>query len=93
MDTKFRVHDFVWAKVPSSLPWPAIVMHPVSLDEVPLPKKAENSEDFYWVYFLGSRNYSWVRKDSVKDYEQFRDKYVSIHKKPAFKEAYEEMDR
>ncbi|KAG5879526.1 hypothetical protein JTB14_029892 [Gonioctena quinquepunctata] len=90
MEQKLGVDDFVWAKLTGYPPWPSMIVEP----ELEVPEKPLNDSkrEYFWVYFFGSHDYSWIEERHIKPYEQYRDKYVPLYKKSLFVGAVEELE-
>ncbi|KAF8763999.1 putative oxidoreductase GLYR1 like protein [Argiope bruennichi] len=53
----FEVGDLVWAKMKNFPPWPGQIAEP--------PATAKPRKGSHYVYFLGSKNYAWMKDETI----------------------------
>ncbi|KAJ6649852.1 putative oxidoreductase GLYR1 like [Pseudolycoriella hygida] len=78
--------DLVWAKMKGYPPWPGKICTPKA--SVPKPK----GQPAKWIFFFGSKNYSWIEDNNLKPYLEHRDSIVKTIKSNPLKEAVKRMD-
>ncbi|XP_014239386.1 putative oxidoreductase GLYR1 homolog [Cimex lectularius] len=84
MTTKYKLGDLVWAKMRGFPPWPGMISEPPE-DMTNKPKKPSN-----WIYFFGSKNYSWI---DVSNLNPYKPQALDLKKSSkAFKEACEAIE-
>ncbi|XP_065312792.1 cytokine-like nuclear factor N-PAC isoform X2 [Gordionus sp. m RMFG-2023] len=86
---KFRKGDLVWAKMKGFPPWPGNIVDAPA--EIKKPSQA-NKKPFHCVYFYGSENYAWMQEECIKNYSEFRDKFIQAIKPAQLKDAIEKSE-
>ncbi|CAG9839693.1 unnamed protein product [Diabrotica balteata] len=85
---EINVGDIAWGKMVGFPYWPCVVLKDV---KVPKPSKDPNTK-YYWVYFFGSKNYSWISRKRLCTYEGNRYKYRQEQGHVNFAEAIKEAE-
>lgn len=86
-DRKYKIGDPVWSKMRGYIPWPSRIAAPYESSlENKTPAKAKHIPS-YLVYFFGSNNFAWMPEDTIKPYEEFKDKNKNGGKQPSFKQG------
>lgn len=87
---KFKVFDFVWAKVMGHRYWPAVVMEPNP--DTPIRTSRSYGGDMYWVLFFGTHEFAWVDECHVKEYRTNKNIYAARTKGVAFNDSIMEIE-
>lgn len=87
---KFKVFDFVWAKVHGYRYWPAVIMEPGP--NTPRRPTRSYSSEMYWVLFFGTHEYAWVAECHVKEYRANKDFYTAKIKGASFNYSIMEIE-
>lgn len=87
---KFKVFDFVWAKVYSYRYWPAVIMEPGP--NTPRKPTRSYSSEMYWVLFFGTHEHAWVSECHVKEYRSNKEFFATKIKGASFNYAIREIE-
>lgn len=90
-DTKYSVGDPVWSKMKGYCPWPSRIADP-SESTLRNNDKSKAPKVFYLVYFFGSNNFAWMAEDTIKPYEEFKDKNKNGSKNAQFKQGLKQIE-
>lgn len=92
-EAKFSCGDPVWSKMKGYCPWPSRIADPsestlrnTAADKLKAPKV------HYLVYFFGSNNFAWMPEDTIKPYEEFKDKNKGGSKNAQFKQGLKQIE-
>lgn len=86
---KYKVFDFVWAKIKGHPYWPAIIMRPTSNT----PKKPRSyNDELYWVLFFGTHEFAWVAENGIKEYLAYKNTFASRTRGSSFKQSVIEIE-
>lgn len=92
-EQKFAVGDPVWSKMKGYCPWPSRIAHPsesslrnTAADKLKVPKV------HYLVYFFGSNNFAWMPEETIKPYEESKDKNKNGSKNAQFKQGLKQIE-
>ncbi|GBN47823.1 Putative oxidoreductase GLYR1 [Araneus ventricosus] len=58
----FEVGDLVWAKMKNFPPWPGQIVDP--------PANAKPRKGSHYVFFLGSKNYAWMKDETINHHAE-----------------------
>lgn len=90
---RYSIGDPVWSKMKGYCPWPSRIAAPTesglkntAADKQKVPKI------YYLVYFFGSNNFAWMPEDTIKPYEEFKDKNKNGSKNATFKQGLKQIE-
>lgn len=81
--------DLVWAKMRGFPPWPGKICTPKASYKNATKPKGQSCK---WIFFFGSKNYSWIEDNNLKPYVEHRDSIVKTIKNNPLKEAVKRID-
>lgn len=87
---KFKVFDFVWAKVQGHRYWPAVIIEPGP--DTPRRTSRSYGDDTYWVLFFGTHEFAWVAERHIKDYRVNKNLFASQNKGVTFSDSILEIE-
>ncbi|CAL1279523.1 unnamed protein product [Larinioides sclopetarius] len=79
----FEVGDLVWAKMKNFPPWPAQIVDP--------PANAKPRKGFHYVFFFGSKNYAWMKDETIYHHAEHLIPPTSKKKTALFQSAIDEI--
>lgn len=90
-EAKFSIGDPVWSKMKGYCPWPSRIANP---NESTLKNndKTKTNKPSYLVYFFGSNNFAWMSEDTIKPYEEFKEKNKNGAKNVQFKQGIKQIE-
>lgn len=91
-EEKFAVGDPVWSKMKGYCPWPSRIAAPHESSLKNTATEKSKSKTHYLVYFFGSNNFAWMPEDTIKPYEQFKDKNKNGSKTSQFKQGLKQIE-
>lgn len=90
---KFTVGEPVWSKMKGYCPWPSRIAAPSesSLRNTQADK-SKTPKVYYLVYFFGSNNFAWMPEDTIKPYEEHKEKNKNGSKNAQFKQGLKQIE-
>lgn len=90
---RYTIGDPVWSKMKGYCPWPSRIAAPT---ESSLKNTAADKQKvpkiYYLVYFFGSNNFAWMPEDTIKPYEEFKDKNKNGSRNATFKQGLKQIE-
>lgn len=83
--------ELVWAKMRGFPPWPGKICTPKA-NLVKSATKPKGGHPCKWIFFFGSKNYSWIEDNNLKPYLEHRESIVKTIKNNSLKEAVKRID-
>ncbi|XP_037024559.1 putative oxidoreductase GLYR1 homolog isoform X2 [Bradysia coprophila] len=83
--------ELVWAKMRGFPPWPGKICTPKP-NLTKNASKPKGGQSCKWIFFFGSKNYSWIEDNNLKPYVEHRDSIVKTIKNNPLKEAVKRID-
>lgn len=91
--TKFSVGEPVWSKMKGYCPWPSRIAAPSeSTLRNTAADKSKTPKNYYLVYFFGSNNFAWMPEDTIKPYEELKEKNKNGSKNAQFKQGLKQIE-
>lgn len=92
-EPRYTIGDPVWSKMKGYCPWPSRIAAPTesSLKNTAIDKQ-KVPKIYYLVYFFGSNNFAWMPEDTIKPYEEFKEKNKSGSKNASFKQGLKQIE-
>lgn len=89
----YSIGDPVWSKMKGYCAWPSRIAapHESSLKNN-ATDKLKSQKHHYLVYFFGSNNFAWMAEDTIKPYEQNKDKNAKGAKTTQFKAGLKQIE-
>ncbi|CAH1992901.1 unnamed protein product [Acanthoscelides obtectus] len=87
-----NLDEFVWAKVRGHPYWPGIVLSPGPRADLPEKPVSTTEENYFWIYFFGSRDYAWVPEKQVKSFRKHYSQYATHKRTRLFLNAVKEVE-
>lgn len=83
----------MWSKMKGYCPWPSRIAapHESSLRNT-AADKLKTAKVHYLVYFFGSNNFAWMPEDTIKPYEEFKDKNKNGSKNAQFRQGLKQIE-
>lgn len=92
-DPKYSIGDPVWSKMKGYCPWPSRIAAPSeSALKNTAADKLKQPKVHYLVYFFGSNNFAWMPEDTIKPYDEFKDKNKNGSKNAQFKQGLKQIE-
>nr|CAH7742219.1 unnamed protein product [Callosobruchus chinensis] len=85
--SNINIGEFVWAKVKGYSYWPALVLSPGPIADIPEKPVSSSGENYFWIYFFGTCDYAWVSEKHVKPFTKYYDQYAYHNKSKLFRIA------
>lgn len=90
-EAKFNIGDPVWSKMKGYCPWPSRIANP-NESSLKNNDKTKTNKPSYLVYFFGSNNFAWMSEDTIKPYEEFKEKNKNGAKNVQFKQGIKQIE-
>lgn len=88
----FNIGDPVWSKMKGYCPWPSRIAGPNESALKNTVDKTKQTKPSYLVYFFGSNNFAWMPEDTIKPYEEFKEKNKNGAKSAQFRAGIKQIE-